>query len=196
MKHFIISTVLIATSVVGMADSAHSFQTIKSLGQALSSSSMTFDRSISNAKSRFLLAQSAPLTGEQEDTVKKKSYMKTKITISNLGGGNGRIDGLTRIWTDVKLAGFTGGVDVSLVDENQSTLHITPLKDYGVNGKWIGESDRTERWSEILPPGVVDKVKGYVILHRHTPKGPSRLWGNIKTYGPEIVKLYKDFKKE
>jgi hypothetical protein len=189
MKSLVLLTVLMASSVAGIASYVPSVQAFEATSQNLISSSITPNRSIGDAKSRFIIAQSAPLTGEQEDTVRRKSYMKTKITISNLGGGNGRIDGTTRTWTDVRLAGFVGGVDVALLDANKNILYVTPLQDYGVNGKWLGGSDRTDRWNESIPAGVVDKVKGYLILHRTTPRSISL--GNLRDYGQEIIRLYK-----
>jgi hypothetical protein len=132
----------------------------------------------------FLIAQAAPLTGKRQDEVKRKCYMNTKITISNNGGGNGRIDGETRTWTDVKFAGFTGGVEVVLFDEDKNILHVTDLRSYGVNGRAIpGPSDRTETWNESLPQATVDKVRSYAIRQRHTPK--DRLLGNLA----EVMKI-------
>jgi hypothetical protein len=187
-KQFVISSALLAGIVFpGLIPQAQATQ-----ANALMQSAQTVSAAPS---SNYAIAQATtPLVGEREDTVKRKSYMKTTITVSNQGGGAGRIDGVTRTWTDVKFAGFTGGVEVALLDKDQNLLHVTQLQKYGVNGRAIpGSSDRTERWSEDLPSGVVDKVASYAIRQRHTPT--DRLADNLKKAKPVIETIIQLFTK-
>ena len=111
--------------------------------------------------------------------IKGKDYMATEVTLSTTASG-GLITGKTVIWTENKLSGFTGGVDVALLDQNNNVLHISELHKYGVNGKWIpgAPSSRTEPWNEPVPQEVMAQVSKIAIVHRHTPK--NRLPGLIK----------------
>jgi hypothetical protein len=137
----------------------------------------------------FIIAQTASLTGEREDEVRSKCYMHTKITISNNGGGNGSIKGETKTWTSSKFRGFTGGVEVALLDQNKNVLYVTELQKYGVNGRALpGDSNRTETWQETLPQGVVDKVYSYAIHQRHTPTD------RLKDLINKVTNTYNDIK--
>ena len=111
--------------------------------------------------------------------IKGKDYMDTEVTLSKTASG-GLITGKTVIWTENKLSGFTGGVDVALLDQNNNILHISELHQYGVNGKWIpgAPSSRTELWNEPVPQEAMAQVSKIAIVHRHTPK--DRLPGLIK----------------
>jgi hypothetical protein len=183
---FVSSALLTITIIPSLAIQSYALQTDSQVSSA---------QTVASFQSSFLkIAQAFPLSGEREDTVKRKSYMKTTITISNQGGGAGRIDGETRTWTDVKFAGFTGGVEVALFDKDKNLLHVTQLQKYGVNGRAIpGASDRTEKWNENLSSGMVDKVASYAIRHRHTPT--DRLVDNIEKVKPIVEGLIQLFGK-
>ena len=125
-----------------------------------------------------------PLTISSPDTkVKSKSYMQSDVTLSTTPSG-GLLYSKTRIWSKNYLNGFTGGVEVVLLDENDNFLFITNLRKYGVNGRWIpGAPDsRTETWNETIPTDVMTRVKKIAIYHRHTPKS-------------RLTELFSDMKK-
>jgi hypothetical protein len=57
------------------------------------------------------------------------------------------LQGEDRTWTDLVLAGFHGNSQVELEPVAfQSANHR-----YGVDGKWIGQSDRTDPWVQEVP---------------------------------------------
>jgi|GraSoiStandDraft_47_1057283.scaffolds.fasta_scaffold514982_1 hypothetical protein len=57
------------------------------------------------------------------------------------------ITGTDRTWTDLVLQGFHGNSQVEL----EPAAYQTGRHRYGVDGKWIGQSDRTESWYEEVP---------------------------------------------
>ncbi len=88
--------------------------------------------------------------------------MRSRVTIS----AEGRIDGQTRIESSDPQQGFTGGVEVLLLDRSLNALHHTSLRTYGVNAN----SARIINWHETSPLTAVNKVRAVVIHHSHDPK--------------------------
>lgn len=82
---------------------------------------------------KLLLAQSKPfpLKGSKFTELGDHRRMETSITISK----NGRVDGVTRIWTDKKLKGFTGSVAVAVTDRAGNILYVTNPQSWGVDCK-------------------------------------------------------------
>lgn len=97
---------------------------------------------------------------------------------------SGQLQVTTRTWTDAKMSGFTGGVVVGLVDADNKLIWTSQVHSFGVDGSWIGESDRTENWSETVPADVLKKGARLVIAHDHT--GKNRLTGFINGIGETI----------
>jgi hypothetical protein len=131
-----------------------------------------------------------PVKDSKESKVKRSSWkMWTDVTVSN----DGRISGRTRTKSSEAMRGFTGGVEVFLVDGQNIPVHQTKLRTYGVNGTAMGgKSDRTETWSETAPIESINKVKALVIYHRHEPKvkwAAALDW--IKDNKVLMVKVYK-----
>jgi DNA-binding Xre family transcriptional regulator len=109
-------------------------------------------------------AISFPINGERHDDV-GGGHMNTSFTINS----NGNLYATTRTWTNVKMEGFTGGVFIALTDEEGFTIWTTEQHCYGVDGTWIGRSDRTELWQATVPPDILTRTRGYAIVQRHTP---------------------------
>lgn len=112
-----------------------------------------------------------------------KCYMKSDVTLSITPSG-GLIYAKTRIWARDKWKGFTGGVEVVLLDQNDNVLYISQLRKYGVNGRYIpGAPDsRTESWNEPIPAEVMGRATKIAIVHRRTPT-------------PRLGDLFKDIKQ-
>jgi hypothetical protein len=114
------------------------------------------------------LVTAFPITGSRRDDLGHSRKMETSVTLS----ASGRLDAVTRTWTAEALKGFTGGVVVAITDKDRSVLHTTQLHKYGVNGTQVpggAKSDRTEKWSENLPPSVANAVGGYAIVQAEAP---------------------------
>mgnify|MGYP001801196456 FL=1 len=135
-------------------------------------------RPVTKPELQFPLTISSP-----ETKVKSKSYMQSDVTLSTTPSG-GLLYSKTRIWSRNKWNGFTGGVEVVLLDENDNFLFISQLHKYGVNGRYIpGAPDsRTETWNETIPADVMKRARKIAIYHRHTPKS-------------RLTELFSDMKK-
>lgn len=134
---------------------------------------------------------SFPTRGSKFTELGNHRRMKTNITISK----NGRIDGLTRIWTAHKWKGFTGAVTVAITDADGNILHITQPKRYGVDCKNCpSPSNRTQQWSDTIPSSVLNEIGGYAILHTTNPKTRWRdFLRNSKEAAREIKAIYEEF---
>jgi len=120
------------------------------------------------------IAQTAtfPVQGNRKDDVVRKGYMETSFDLDS----NGNLNARTRTWTDVKLKGFTGGVLIAFTDASGSAIWSTDQQRYGVDGKAIGNSNRTENWQAKVPPEILSRISGYAILQEHTPRGRALDW--------------------
>ncbi|XWK87470.1 MAG: hypothetical protein U7127_25260 [Phormidium sp.] len=112
------------------------------------------------------------LTAKQQHNDVGGGHMETSVTVYDTG----RLDAVTRTWTNVKMAGFRGGVVVVLLDVNNHRLWASGLRTYGVDGTWIGRSNRTESWSEQVPSEVISRVSGCEIIHQHNPSDDWHRW--------------------
>jgi hypothetical protein len=116
-----------------------------------------------------------PMQGEREDQIAtgiSTGNMKTRFTIDS----NGNLSANTRTWTNDLFIGFTGGVFIGITDSFETIIWKTDMTSYGVDGKLIGKSDRTEVWNAVVPPSIFKRARGYVIVHEHTPKFPIADW--------------------
>lgn len=136
------------------------------------------------------IAQAAtfPVQGKQKSDVVKKGYMETSFNLDS----NGNLNANTKTWTDVKLKGFTGGVLIALTDASGFTIWSTEQQRYGVDGKYIGNSSRTETWQAQVPPEILSQIRGYAIVQEHTPRGRALDWAR-SAEGQETIKSIINF---
>src|SRR3954447_21158783 len=81
-------------------------------------------------------------------------YMTTDATLS----ADGVINAFTRTRSVTWFGGFTGGVQVLLVDANGVVIGTTNQRRYGVDGTKIGRSDRTENWTQSIDPSISSRT--------------------------------------
>lgn len=93
-------------------------------------------------------------------------YMTTDATLSS----DGVINAFTRTRSVTWFGGFTGGVQVLMVDENGVVIGTTGQRRYGVDGTKIGRSDRTEHWTETIDPSIANRTVKLAAIHAWTPK--------------------------
>lgn len=112
------------------------------------------------------------LEAEVENVINQSSpqRMRTEVVLQRSGELAGKLDGITRTWTGILARGFTGGVYVQLRHPNRAVIGVTELRSYGVDGKWVGRSDRTEAWVEQFPAGLAANTVEIEIIQLHTPK--------------------------
>jgi glutaredoxin-related protein len=106
-----------------------------------------------------------PITGSRHDDV-GGGHMQTAFTLD----AGGTLNAATRWWTNVKLKGFTGSVNIVLTDSGKMPIWISPPRTHSVDGEWVGDDDRDEAWSETVPSSIISQVHGYAILQEHNPK--------------------------
>ena len=83
----------------------------------------------------------------------------------------GHIDATTRTRTGVLLGGFHGGVAITLEDANGITIGATTGRHvFGVDGTWIGRSDRTDYWSEDVGPALAQRTTAIHVYHFWAPQ--------------------------
>jgi len=105
-----------------------------------------------------------PLIAEKADNLGNSRKMVTSIKVSNTG----RIDAETKISTKEVARGFHGSVVVLLIDEEGNTLFKSNPHTYGVDGIAIPSatpSKRKEPWDENFSQDIIDKIRGYEIIH-------------------------------
>jgi hypothetical protein len=108
----------------------------------------------------------------------------------------GHIDASTRTRSLTWFGGFTGAVMIVLEDANGYPIGATGVHLFGVDGTWVGRSDRTDYWSEDLDPTVTKRAAAIHVFHFWNPsfsKFQQRLDEAITT-GEKIVDLIKDAK--
>jgi hypothetical protein len=153
---------------------------------ALSKSDFNHAATLSPIRQKSItVAQTAtfPVQGTRKDEVVKKGYMETSFDLDS----NGNLNARTKTWTDVKLKGFTGGALIAFTDASGTAIWSTEQQRYGVDGKFIGNSNRTENWQAKVPPEILSRISGYAILQEHTPKGRTLDWLR-SSEGQETIK--------
>lgn len=91
-------------------------------------------------------------------------------TNATLDTTTGHIDAQTRTRTVTDFGGFTGGVSLVFYDSSDTTIGQTNDHTYGVDGRFLGRSDRTDYWGEDIDPSVAARVVRFDILHFWAPR--------------------------
>src|SRR5262245_36234782 len=84
-------------------------------------------------------------------------YMTTWGVLRKTDGG-AHIDATTRTRTITMFGGFHGGVNIIYSDAQGFPVGMSDTQSYGVDGTWIGRSDRTDYWSQDLPQDWATRV--------------------------------------
>jgi hypothetical protein len=108
--------------------------------------------------------------------------------------GNGHIDAQTRTRTVTWFGGFHGAVYLVFVDSNgipkgQSQRHV-----FGVDGTWIGQSDRTDYWSEDIDPAVAAVAVKLAVFHSWAPNDLKNQIERAVAIAQPILDLIKQVK--
>ena len=65
---------------------------------------------------------------------------------------DGRCHGYTRTATFTWFGGFTGAMTLLVLGPDMTLLDHAPRQTFGVDGRWLGNSDRTDHWEFLLDP--------------------------------------------
>jgi hypothetical protein len=103
----------------------------------------------------------------------------------------GEVTGTTRTWTATLLGGFHGGCYLIFSDENDFPVPDgqSPLWRYGVDGRWIGRSDRTDAFTWYLDLGTAQRVRYLRVFHTWAPDGFQTILSNWATTGQSVAQL-------
>ena len=58
---------------------------------------------------------------------------------------------------------------MAVLDGNKTKLWVSPTQLYGVDGKWIGTSDRTANWSANIPAAILPSIRYLAIIQQWNP---------------------------
>lgn len=102
---------------------------------------------------------------------------------------SGHIDATTRTQTGTWLGGFTGGVNLLFVDEQEIVIGSTQTHTFGVDGTILGRSDRSDFWTDEIDAGIAERTQRVVILHYWAPKwnAINTLLGKAVSVGQQLV---------
>jgi hypothetical protein len=95
-------------------------------------------------------------------------YMTTWGVMRKTESG-AHVDATTRTRTITMFGGFRGGVNMVYSDANGFPVGMSDTQTYGVDGTWIGRSDRTDYWSQDLPGDWANRTTALTILHFWNP---------------------------
>jgi hypothetical protein len=79
------------------------------------------------------------------------------------------VDATTRTRTITMFGGFRGGVNMVYSDAQGFPVGMSATMSYGVDGTWIGRSDRTDYWSQDLSPDWANRTTSLTIFHFWNP---------------------------
>ena len=83
---------------------------------------------------------------------------------------DGNLRATTRTRSVVKLGGFHGAVCAKLYDAQDRLIAQGGVHTYGVDGVWVGQSDRTDAWTENFGPGIGAAATKVSITHSWDPQ--------------------------
>ena len=76
---------------------------------------------------------------------------------------------VTHTWEVTDLRGFKGAVAVTVLDQNKSVIWTSSTQHFGVDGRWIGTSDRVDNWSDNVPATILPYVRYIAIVQQWDP---------------------------
>src|SRR5690348_6340406 len=109
---------------------------------------------------------SFPLEVEQSDRL---SGMAIDVDTSVILYADGRVTLNTTTHEETDLRGGHAGVVVLFYDVNQFWIWASTPQRYGVDGKWIGQSTRTDTFTQSVDTDTMSRVAYLAIKHYESP---------------------------
>jgi hypothetical protein len=158
-----------------VGDSAH-FQAVEG-GPMLFSPPQSLPRSTISSETKAAVAQASgpsfPITASRKDNIPDTGLtMNTSVSIDSAG----RMSATTRTTEATLLRGATGGVGVVLV-HGQTILWASKTVAFGVDGRWLGQWDRTDSWTDTVPSQFLKQANGIIIRQFYAPKNAGTIFG-------------------
>jgi hypothetical protein len=82
----------------------------------------------------------------------------------------GHIDAQTRTRSVSWFCGYHSGVYLLFGDAVGLTIGSSTMQVFGVDGAWMGRSDRTDYWGEEIDPDVTARAKTLAVAHTGAPQ--------------------------
>jgi hypothetical protein len=82
----------------------------------------------------------------------------------------GHIDAQTRTRSVSWFCGYHSGVYLLFGDVAGSTIGSSTMQVFGVDGAWMGRSDRTDYWGEEIDPDVTGRTRTLAVAHTGAPQ--------------------------
>lgn len=111
------------------------------------------------------MISSLPITGFQHNYL-LQGHLETSFTVSETG----KLEAVTKTWTDFFGKGFIGSIAIALLDENAQQLWVSKERQYTVQGRCMGKWMRRDGWSDQIPQEILAQVRGYMIIQQQVPE--------------------------
>lgn len=123
-------------------------------------------------------------------------HMYTTVYLTDQGVINGK----TTLKNYNNFRGFTGGLFVVALDENNTPLYTTDVHKWGINACFFKKKRvRNTEWSDTIPQEYLPKVAKIAVMQMHTPT--NRVWAWIYdnrdliiAHAKYVGELYKKIK--
>ena len=97
------------------------------------------------------------------------------VTTHGVVHPGGHIDAQTRTRSISWFCGYHSGVYLLFGDAAGFTIGSSILQVFGVDGAWLGRSDRTDYWGEDIDPDVAVRIRTLAVLHTGAPQVLQRM---------------------
>ena len=113
-----------------------------------------------------------PLARAKRTQIYLDSYLGLGHHVSTHGlvHPSGYIDAQTRTRSVSWFCGYHSGVYLLFADAAGFTIGSSTMQVFGVDGAWMGCSDRTDYWGEEIDPDVALHTRTLAVLHTGAPQ--------------------------
>lgn len=118
-------------------------------------------------------------------------YMTTDGVLRKSPGG-GHVDATTRTRTVTLFGGFHGGVNMIYSDAGGIAIGMSQTERFGVDGRWVGRSDRTDYWSAELSADLAARTTSITIAHFWMPDKLEDIVRRGVAVAKPIIELVRD----
>jgi hypothetical protein len=127
-----------------------------------------------------------PIIASQDDGFPGSGgFMHTDVTLY----ASGLLNGVTHTWEVTDLRGFRGSVAVALLNQAREFLWVSGTHSFGVDGRWIGTSERYDNWSDNAPAAVLPLVSYIAIIQKPEPDVGGDIQHWLATVGQALQEL-------
>jgi hypothetical protein len=138
------------------------------------------------------LAEEARLTPGGELILDLDSFLGAGHYMTTHGVLRKTVEPTTRTRTITMFGGFHGGVNMVYSDAAGFPVGMSATQRFGVDGTWIGRSDRTDYWSEELTEDQSTRTTTITLFHFWQPDQLDDVVRRAVDAAKPLVQLIKD----